>query len=77
LHSQSCRYFEKGRGKGAYATREGLGFQFFDFFFGESVALSGKAAKGADFLRSDDIILLHETVSLREDGEDILIKLHT
>lgn len=38
--------------------------------------MSGNAAEGADLFGSDDIILLHETISLREDGKDVFIKLH-
>ena len=36
----------------------------------------GKAAQSTDFLGSNDIILLHETVPFRKNGKDITIELY-
>lgn len=50
-----------------------LGFQVLYLIFGEGIAFPGKAAQSTDFLGSNDIILLHETVPFRKNGKDITI----
>ena len=53
-----------------------MGFQVLYLIFGEGIAFPGKAAQSTDFLGSNDIILLHETVPFRKNGKDITIELY-
>jgi len=76
LHTESGRDFEQGRSERAYPFGERLGFQVFYLIFGEGIAFPGKAAQSTDFLGSNDIILLHETVPFRKNGKDITIELY-